>query len=237
MYTNYQLLTTDYELGGFTQRVLFEQPSPAKCQAPTGAGPATDYALPTFPFIAACGTKTPLFAAFNGLKTRALYVILSLIKNISSVPARTHHERSFDHVGSTTRTQAERQQEASAHKLPVKWESRTHRCAAKLKRTLLSLKQSVSPPVGESAAKWNNSVRSLPEAKRSGTTQCEAPPKRDYSPFTIHHSPFTNLQKSWASMNAEATLYSFRFVFLERIPLRTLVQPVQCVWRGVTLET
>jgi hypothetical protein len=32
--------------------------------------------LPTFPFIAACGTKTPLFAAFAVLKTRTLYVML-----------------------------------------------------------------------------------------------------------------------------------------------------------------
>ena len=28
--------------------------------------------------VAACGRKTPLFAAFNGLKTRARYVMLSL---------------------------------------------------------------------------------------------------------------------------------------------------------------
>jgi hypothetical protein len=46
-------------------------------------------------------------AAFNGLKTRALYVILSISQNIRSVLTRTHHERSFDHVGSNTRTQAE----------------------------------------------------------------------------------------------------------------------------------
>jgi hypothetical protein len=57
--------------------------------------------------VAASGRKTPLFAAFNGLKTRALYVILLLIKNSCSALTRTHHERSFDHVGSNTRTQAE----------------------------------------------------------------------------------------------------------------------------------
>jgi hypothetical protein len=57
--------------------------------------------------VAACGTKTPLFAAFNGLKTRSLYVILSLIKNIRSILTRTHHERSFDHVDRNKRTQAE----------------------------------------------------------------------------------------------------------------------------------
>ena len=46
-------------------------------------------------------------AAFAVLKTRALYVILSLIKNICSALTRTYHERSFDHVGSNTRTHAE----------------------------------------------------------------------------------------------------------------------------------
>jgi hypothetical protein len=46
-------------------------------------------------------------AAFNGLKTRALCVILSLIKNIRSILTRTHHERSFDHVDRNKRTQAE----------------------------------------------------------------------------------------------------------------------------------
>jgi len=59
------------------------------------------------PQVAACGRKAPLFAAFAVLKTRALYVILSLIKNICSILTRTHHERSFDHVGRNKRTQAE----------------------------------------------------------------------------------------------------------------------------------
>jgi hypothetical protein len=53
--------------------------------------------------VAACGTKTPLFAAFAVLKTGALYVILSLSQNICSVLTRTHHERSFDHVGRNKR--------------------------------------------------------------------------------------------------------------------------------------
>jgi hypothetical protein len=64
---------------------------------------AINYHLP----LAACGRKTPLFAAFPVLKTRARYVILSVIKNVYSIPAHTHHERSFGHVGNNTRTQAE----------------------------------------------------------------------------------------------------------------------------------
>jgi hypothetical protein len=42
--------------------------------------------------------KRRFFAASNGLKTRALYVMLSLIKNICSILVRAHHERSIDHA-------------------------------------------------------------------------------------------------------------------------------------------
>jgi len=84
-----------------------------------------------FVSIAACGRKSPLFAAFNGLKTRVLYVMLSLSQNIRSVLTRTHHERSFDHVGDhigwNKRLKLKRSQTASAP-------CRIHRCAAKLKR-------------------------------------------------------------------------------------------------------
>jgi len=119
--------------------------------------------------VAACGTKTPLFAAFYGLKTRSLYVILSLIKNIRSILTRTHHERSFEHVDRNKRTQAEADfiiPEAKRNPDNSRSASETERQGAK------------------ALAKWDNSVRSLPEAKRSGTTQCEASLKRDYSPFS-----------------------------------------------------
>jgi len=112
--TNYLLPTTNYELGGFNPHQRSAKRQRALAQLPT-----ISYQLPP----AACGTKTPLFAAFAVLKTRALYVILSLSQNIRSVLTRTHHERSFDHVGRNQRTQAERQQVASAP-------CRTHRCAA-----------------------------------------------------------------------------------------------------------
>jgi hypothetical protein len=51
--------------------------------------------------------KRLFFAAFAVLKTRAFYVILSLIVNVCSILARTHHERSLNHVGRNKRTQAE----------------------------------------------------------------------------------------------------------------------------------
>ena len=67
---------------------------------------ATNHQLPPTNYFAACGRKTPIFAAFDGLKTRTRYVMLLLIKNIRSTLTHTHPERSFDHVGRNKRTQA-----------------------------------------------------------------------------------------------------------------------------------
>jgi hypothetical protein len=127
--TIYHLSITYYELGGFTQIVLFEQPAPAnevpevklsgsaKRQRALAQLPSTNYQLSATSYHLPLAAEKRLFhrphtllvgvAAFNGLKTRARYVILSLIKNIYSIPAHTHHERSFDHLGRHKRTQAE----------------------------------------------------------------------------------------------------------------------------------
>jgi hypothetical protein len=119
-----------------------------------------------------------------------------------------------------TALKLKRTQFASAHKLPVKWESRPHRCAAKLKRT-----QFASAP--------SRPHQCAAKLKRTQSTSAhKLPVMWDYSPRSHRSeaerdSPFTILHKSWRTVKTEAALYSFRFVFLERIP----DQPVRRIWQ------